>query len=486
MSGRTHIFAIGVEDCLERQIESVAFAENDAREFAAAWVATGVATQDCVSLLGSNATKAAVESSFKKFLRGVPDGDTVVFFFAGPGALINETSFLVLHDTRLNALHATGIPVADLLTQTTESKCSPALFFIDASSITLPEVGCFAESEFQDFCATRSDHFAYTACETNETSLKSIKLKHGIWSSAVISTLAGNASDALAEGNLLTTESLRVHLSAEIPRLIRSTRSGSETQSPRSYGSSPNPIVIADLTNLREARASESSALGSALKDTYLRGMATGSVRSLSGFRKGHRVPDQHFGAVEDFVRNIGHEKVQQQADLIFKDLRSVFAYRRKEVVFACADGAATIKTPDFDVDLSICQNPDDPGGYVATVEIGNIRTPEVVMGTDFSNVFSGHCDTVVISLSHPLDIEEKIDEIEAIPSLRGYLDYDAECTSFILKLASPSLTIHVAGNEITLQLRGSKDLKTLLNGLQIALGTLRDSGVLQMPAHDH
>lgn len=466
MHSRTLVLAIGVEECQLGQLESVAYAENDARGFAQAWLELGVANADCATVLGPSATKGAIESTLKKLLKGTTTDDTFVFFYAGHVLPGDTAGYFGLSDTKIS--------LAGILKKLSDCQAGKVLLFLD------PEGEALSVEALEHFADGSADRSAFVSCGPGESSLKSTKLAHGIWSHAVIQALQGNAKAALADGKLIISESLQEYLADAVPQLIRSNRSGKETQTPRRFGQKANDTVIA---NFAENSSGNSTALGDALKDTFLRGVKFGLVRNLSGFQKGHRVPDRHFGATENFVRKIGHEKVQQQADTIFKDLRAVFAYRRKETVYDCVDGAATIKTPDFDVDLSIAQDPADPGGYTTTVEIGNIRTPEVVLSQEFSDVFSDHCDTVVISLSRPLDVEEKIDDIEANASLRGFLDYDAECTSFTLKLQSPNITIHVTENEITLQLRGAKELSTLLQGLQTALGTLHDSGVLELSA---
>lgn len=51
MTPRTHIFAVAIENYQDKGIPSVDFAENDAREFVAAWQQLGVDANDCVVLL---------------------------------------------------------------------------------------------------------------------------------------------------------------------------------------------------------------------------------------------------------------------------------------------------------------------------------------------------------------------------------------------------------------------------------------------------
>ena len=238
------------------------------------------------------------------------------------------------------------------------------------------------------------------------------------------------------------------------------------------------PVLLADLTSITSKKRANVLGLGSALKDTSLRGEKLGLVRSLSGFQKGHHVPQGHFSSAEAFVKRAGYEEVKTQAEAIYENIRTHLGYRRKNLNFACDQDAATIKTPDFDVNLSISQNPDDTTGYIITTEIGVIRRQEVFLEDAFSEAFSNYCDTVVIEFSGKINIEEKIDAIENIPELEAHLKYEADLSSLTLDIPKPSLRIHMADNCITLSMPGSGNLKALLTNIQSALSTIKDTGI--------
>ena len=488
MSTRIHVFAVAVEKYQKTAISQVAYAENDAREFVKAWQVLGSDASDCITLLSSHATKTAIESSFKRFLNGVEKGDTVVFFFAGHGIAYNDESYLTTHDTQPGDIRSTSISLATILKQIRESKSDRVLLFIDACESGLPIndgmrsiTSKFSGEEMRQFCKDASHHIAFAACKVDESSWPSSTLKHGIWSYSVIKALSGDAKDALYKGNLVTSDSLRDYLAQEVPRLLRKTRTGNETQTPCCFGNATKQFIVADLAKVFAEREKNTSTLGIALKDACLRGEKFGEVRSLSGFEKRHRIPDGHYDAAEAFVRRIGHEDVKGQADEIHDSIRETFGYKRKDISYDCDDGTATIITPDFDVNLSIEQDADNAGGYVLVTEVGTIRRSAVVLEEGFSDLFSQYCDTVVIKFSRHLNIAEKIDAIEDVPELKQHLKYMPDCSSFTLDLPKPIIRIVVTGNQMTFSLQGTRNLQTLLGNAQSALAALSGSGVVLM-----
>ena len=219
------------------------------------------------------------------------------------------------------------------------------------------------------------------------------------------------------------------------------------------------------------------------IKEAILRGQGGGAIRDLGGFKKGYRIPDAQSGAAHEFVRRAGVEEVKAHADRIHEGIREKFGYKRREVTYGCADGAASIITPDFDVNISIRQDPEDAGGYVIETEVGTIRNPDIVKTASFSDLFSGYCDAMVIAFAKPVSVEEKIDAIEDIPELRKYLAYESDCSSLTLDLPQPNIRIHITKEQMHLSMPGPKDLKSLLANAQSALSAISDAGVVrQLP----
>jgi hypothetical protein len=209
-----------------------------------------------------------------------------------------------------------------------------------------------------------------------------------------------------------------------------------------------------------------------------LRGEKHGPVRRLSGFKKTHHVPEAHFSAADAFVRRAGHDEVKAQAEALHEAIRGAFGHRRKDIAYACADGKASIGTPDFDVNIAIAQDATDPAKYLLVTEVSSFRRPAVVDEDSFSAVFSLYCDTVEIELSGSLDLETKIDEIEALPALRKFLDYAADSSLFTLALPSPEILIRVTVDRMRFSLPHRGNVKTLMGNTRDALAALTGSGV--------
>ena len=220
------------------------------------------------------------------------------------------------------------------------------------------------------------------------------------------------------------------------------------------------------------------------MKEAILRGHGSGAIRDLGGFKKGYRIPDAQSAAAHEFIRRAGVEEVKAHAEKIHQGIREKFGYKRREVDFGCADGAATITTPDFDVNISIRQDPADAGRYVIETDVGTVRNPDVAKTASFSELFSGYCDAVVVEFVKPISVEEKIDAIEDIPELRKHLAYESDCSSLTLELPSPNIRIHITREQMQLSLPGPRDLKALLANAQSALSAIHDAGVVrQLPS---
>jgi hypothetical protein len=217
--------------------------------------------------------------------------------------------------------------------------------------------------------------------------------------------------------------------------------------------------------------------------NSSLRGKKFGKVRRLSGFRKVHSVPDRHFAAAEAFVRRIGHEEVKAQADTIHERLRAAFGFKRKDITYVCEDGAAALKTPDFDVSIGVTQDAADAASYILTTEVGSIRRPAVVDEPSFSEVFSAYCDTVVVEFDRALSVEAKIDAIEEVPELKAYLKYESDASSLTLDLPAPRLRVYVTATQMVFSSPGAGNLQTLVRSVQQALALMVNAGAPLLPS---
>lgn len=200
-----------------------------------------------------------------------------------------------------------------------------------------------------------------------------------------------------------------------------------------------------------------------------------GRIRRLKGFQKNHRVPDTQSDATQSFVRKAGHPDVKATADDLYRDIRGLFAYKRREFDYSCEDGFAWIKTPDFDLHLRIDQCPDDPKNYHLTTEIVALHTDAIASDERFHTCFTHHCDQLVVDFATPVRVEDKIDLLEDKPELREALTYEPDGSAFELRLPRLDLHIHVTESTLTFRLLTLRNLGKLLDHSQKAFDILAD-----------
>jgi hypothetical protein len=481
----THVFAIAVESYQDKAIRNVDYAENDAREFVTAWQQLGVDPSNCVMLLSAQATHASVTSRLRTFLRKIPAGDRVIFFYAGHGAAFNDVSYVTVHDTQRGDIQNTSISLGAILKQLRESHSDQVLLFLDSCHSGLPVsdkmrsiYSQFSAEELEAFCRDSEFHVAFASCRVDEFSFPSRKLKHGIWSHCVINALKGDAKDALDKGRLVTGSSLQGFLHDEVPRVLRVTISGSESQTPCAFGNFTKEFVVADLEEILRQKHAAAAGPISLIKESRLLSERGGAVKQLRGYRKPPYPLSRHSSWEQNFVRTAGGAEVAEIAEEVFAAVRGSFGYRRKDLSFEQDNGSATIKTPDFDVNITLEQDPDAADQYILLTEVATFRRPEVIDDPAFLKIFTKYCDTVVIDFESPLDVESKIDEIEEIDALAEHLDYDAACTYFTLRLPKSNVAIHVTSDQMRFSLRSHGDLKQLIAEAHKAVAQLAGANV--------
>lgn len=193
-------------------------------------------------------------------------------------------------------------------------------------------------------------------------------------------------------------------------------------------------------------------------------GSVGGRVRKLSGFQKSHHIPDGQHAAAQAFVRKIGQQLVKTTLDELHADIRSLFGYKRKDFDYSCEDGFGCLKTPDFDLQVSIDQCPHQAANYILTTEISTLHNSEIVVQPNFHTCFTHHCEILIVELTQAIDLNEKIDAIEAMPEIAECLNYKPDCSAFELKLPALDLHIHFTECEVTFQLLTLRDLGKLLD----------------------
>lgn len=479
------IFAVGIENYQDPKISKVTFAENDATAFVNAWLPLSKVV-DSVVLLNAKATHAAIWSQFKRFVADITVNDTVVIFYAGHGYRAGDTNYITCHDTQRGDIANTSIKLEDMFSLLRKSKSKRIMLFLDSCHSGMPTqdgmrsiVSEFTPDELKAFCKDSEFHVGFASCKVDEYSWPSRALKHGIWTYCIVQALTGKAKNAFEKGELITGSSLADYLSVEVPAEIQKVRKANEVQTPCSFGNATKAFIVANLEPLMaQARAMNSEAT-QGLVMGLLRGSESGRIEKLSGFAKGkHRVPEKVHRAASSFVESIGTEEVTQLANDLHDEIKEAYDFTRKQLRMESSGGSATITTPEFRVDIAISQGADDAAQYRILIEVSEFRSPAALTTEEFAEVFSGHCDTLVVQFAQPVSVEDKIDEIEAIRALKKGLHYAADLSELTLALPGSSLVVRMTADEASFSIPGSTDVKQLLDGFRASLKALAGTGV--------
>lgn len=492
MRPRTYIFAVAVEDYQDTSFQSVVYAEQDAQSFVDAWQELGVEAADCVTLKSDQATHSDLQSRLSKFLVRLGPEDRLLLFYAGHGASIQGVSFLTASDTQADHPEKSCIPLSQILNAIREAKCGQVLLFLDvchslgdrsiathSDAPALPVLESdFPGEELRAFCKEAASRFAFTSCKPNEVSHASGTLDHSIWTHCLIQAIHGSAKEAIGKDNRVTTTSLQNYLLAEVPRILRVTVAGTVKQSPVLFGSKTKELVIVDLAERIQKRQLATGGSANPIKDSCLTGEIRGRVRELRGYTKPKTPLATHNDWERDFVEKSGAGDVTAHATEIFEQLREFFRYKRKDLSFTNIASTASIKGPDFDVNVSLSQDPDDAEKYLLTTEVRSFRNATVIDDPNFLAIFTKYCKRIVFELEANLDLESKIDDIEEIDALAAHLNYDPECTEFTLRLPDAGIVIYASGDRMVFSLDSQGDLKQLLGNAQKAFAQLAGNSI--------
>ena len=485
MRPRTYIFSVAIEDYQDASFPAALYAEQDAQEFAEAWKDLGADADNCTILLSDQATLEAIRSGLRKIVRALQPEDRLVVYYAGHSADVSGSGILTAFDTRADAVEKTTLPFNEFLSEVRSAKCSGVLLFLDLcfsdatlftdASVSETGVSC---DELRVFCKESAQRFAFVSCKPKELSHPSRTLDHGIWCHCLIQAIKGLAKEAIGKDQRVTTTSLQSYLLAEVPRLLRITVAGAVKQTPVMFGSKAKDDIVVDLAEPLESRQLAVVGASNPIKDSCLTGEYRGRVRDLKGYSKPKASLGTHNDWERDFVEKAGATEVTSLATEIFEQLRECFRYKRKDLSFTNIASTASIKGPDFDVNISLSQDPEDADKYLLKTEVRSFRNPAIIDDPNFLAIFSKYCKRIVFELEANLDLESKIDDIEEIDALASNLEYDPECTEFTLRLPEPGIVIHASGNEMVFTLDSQGDLKLLLGNTQKAFAQLAGNSI--------
>ncbi len=404
----TLVFAVDAYQ--DQAIAPALLAEADGAGFAQALERLGFARDQQTVLLGAQATRTAIASRLRKLAKTTAAPETVFLFYAGHAFESEGASYLTCADSQLDDLAETSLELRTLLDALKACGCERVVFFLDPRG-GLPDEPLRGK-ELGKFFA-KPGRAAFVSCQPGEVAHVAGPLKGSVWGHHLLAALGGKAPLALDEGRLLTASSLQNYLAQEVPRTLRTSFKDAAVQSPHSVAGD-GPLLIADLGPLlAKGEQANADPRLQPLKRGALRNEVLMRVKSLSGFRKFHRVPDRVNASSQKFVADLAAEDVKADVDEKYAAVRESLGYKRRDVEASCDRGSGFVRTPDFEYSISLEQAPDDPTSVVWRREVGGIQSPEVVLGRAFASVFGDLFDALVFEFVKPFDLEAWVDRVE-------------------------------------------------------------------------
>ncbi len=477
MNAKTHLLAIAIDDFQDDSLGPSLFAQRDASGIAKAWEAFGSLSTEGTLLLGEAATKANVLMHLERLRTSIQADDRLILIYIGQCYHRDSQGYLCASDTSLGSILPSGIPIADLYRGIGSSSPGSLVAFVDdrweAKSIhAIPgdlERG-LAVDELDGLHAHSDNLRTFCSASPGQVSQVSGALHRGIWSHALIEALEGSTHRAWDRNGSVTAGLLQKYLFEQVSAVLRVTVSNAPQQSPTLWGS-PDGYVIVDRSGRSTIPLADRA--GSSIRESCLTGSLRGKVRDLRGYAK----PKSPLGAHNDWERNFvekaGEQDVGAHATEIFELLREHFRYKRKEVSFIHNGATASIHGPDFDVHVTLEQDPEEAEKYVLQTEVRSIRTPAIVDDPRFLAIFTKYCKRVLFELGRTLDIQSTIDDIEEVDQLSECLEYDPECTQFTLRLHDPGIILRATRDRLDFCLDSQGDLQLLVRNTRSVIDRL-------------
>lgn len=199
------------------------------------------------------------------------------------------------------------------------------------------------------------------------------------------------------------------------------------------------------------------------ISDLSLVGIQRLKVRSLAGFRKGHRVPDEKSAYTDGFVGRIAEADLQDDLEARFQSLKQQFGWKRTQIVKdGPTAGAGQLATPAFDYLVRVEIDPADTSQFLFERRVCHVKDLAATGCGEFDFVFAGVFDSAEIVARDPIDVEAVIDAIEDADPPELILDYNADATECRVQPRGTLTRIVVTAESLLVQ-DGSLSASTLL-----------------------
>jgi hypothetical protein len=157
------------------------------------------------------------------------------------------------------------------------------------------------------------------------------------------------------------------------------------------------------------------------LRQEYLEGIETGTIRSLSGFQRGvHKIPDQLTDKNSAWVNRLMTDEVQSELEDVYKRSKKATRWRRRDLAVGTEMGDGDLDTPKFRYSVQTRQSADNPARYeiIRRLELkkgwrDRREAIDLIFGEDYERL-------VFETNATDLDYDDLVDRLEDIEEKHG------------------------------------------------------------------
>lgn len=427
---------VGIDRMLDPTWPAVPYAENGAKAVAEILHKAGIVDRSRqILLIGSQATRAVVESRLRRVKKSLKNGDSIVLYWAGLAAHRAGAGWLGCWDTLPDDPTETALPWATLVSLLSGPRVESLTLLLDVVGAGLPtslSPGLApAELALDDSPTTT----ALLARQGDEPWLAPAELGMSIWTHLLNEALSGRREKARSSAGDLTPASLQRFLDDEHGRLVRRYFPEDEPPSPTLQGEQNAGAIL--LPGSAFSAAGDGSTLGAErLARVVFRAERTTRVKDLTDWRKSFDMPERATASAKKFVARIAQADLRVDLDEVFGAARQQRQYKRKDLDLKVgSDGVGYVRTPDFEYTVTASLDEDDPTQVRWQQEVGQVRDTDLIRGPDFAAIFGSRFDQLVFHLSSPFDLASFVDHLEENPStgVRVSLASDGESCDVLL-----------------------------------------------------
>lgn len=177
-------------------------------------------------------------------------------------------------------------------------------------------------------------------------------------------------------------------------------------------------------------------------------GRSGGTVKELSGFKKGHHtLPDAANAVTNAFLGKIAEAELAEQAEKLFQAVRTGLAYKRKDVSLQVTSPAAVLTARDFVVEIFYALEESAPARYVATTTLHSLKNAELARTDEFEGIFAGMFSELSFTFKKSARVEAIVDVIEALEGEGGLrVSYPSDCRDCTISVEGVDAGVRCSG----------------------------------------